>query len=153
MKPISNDKRSDIIAAKQRGEPVVVIKRWFNVSDSTISRIWTKFKKTGSYLPIPYQGRRSDITPERDEKIKARIKENPDITLEQLLSEEKINLSVSGLSRRLSRMGLSYKKRHSTPTDSSEKMLQNKEKHGKICNRHWISIGYCFWMKRASIWV
>ena len=54
VKPVSNDKRADIVAAKQRGEPVVVIKKWFNVSDSTISRIWNKFKKTGSYEPVPY---------------------------------------------------------------------------------------------------
>ena len=59
MQPVSNDKRADIITAKQRQEPVKSIKRWFNVSDSTISRIWNKYLKTGSFLPIPYKGRKS----------------------------------------------------------------------------------------------
>jgi transposase len=101
MQPVSNDKRADIVAAKQRGESVVTIKKWFNISDSSISRIWNKFKKTGSYTPIPYTGRKSDITPETDIKIRVKIKETPDITLDELINELSLNLTVSGLSKRL----------------------------------------------------
>jgi hypothetical protein len=39
VRPISDDKRADIIAAKQRNEPVALIKKWFNISERTISRI------------------------------------------------------------------------------------------------------------------
>ena len=122
MQPVSNDKRASIIAAKERGESAEAIMTWFNVSRSTVGRMWRKYKKTGSYFPVPYTGRRSDVTPETDEQIKAKIKETPDITLEQLLAELPINLTVSGLSKRLSRMGLSYKKRHSSPAGSSVRM-------------------------------
>ena len=67
-------------------------------------------------------GRRSDIKPEIDEKIRVRIKEMPDITLEMLIEELSLNLTISGLSRRLAKMDLSFKKRHSTPTDKAVMM-------------------------------
>ena len=122
MQPISNDKRADIVAAKQRGESVTTIKKWFNISESTISRIWNKFKNTGSYKPIPYTGRKSDITPETDNKIRAKIKETPDITLDELINELSLNLTVSGLSKRLESMDLSFKKRRLTQTDKTDPM-------------------------------
>jgi transposase len=121
MQPVSNDKRADIIAAKQRQEPVKSIKRWFNVSDSTISRIWNKYLKTGSFLPIPYEGRKSDITPAQDEAIRSKIEENCDITIEKLISELQLKITISGLSRHLDKMGLSFKKRRYTRTTKNEK--------------------------------
>jgi len=122
MQPVSEDKRADIVEAKLRGESVEKIQAWFHVSKRTIGRIWVKFKRTGSYAPTPYAGRKSVITPETDEKIRARILENPDVTLEALIEELSLNLTISGLSRRLAKMGLSYKKRRSTPTARSATM-------------------------------
>jgi len=121
MKPISNDKRENIIAAKQRKESVEQIKKWLNVSSSTISRVWNKFLKTGSYEAIPYTGRKSDITPQKDEEIKSTIKEKPDITAEELIEKLSLNLTTSGLYRRLSKMGLSFKKRRCMLMDKNEK--------------------------------
>ena len=131
MQPVSTDKRADIIAAKQRQEPVKSIKSWFNVSDSTISRIWNKYLKTGSFLPIPYKGRKSDITPQQDEQIHLKIQENCDITIEKLISELQLEITVSGLSRRLEKMGLSFKKRLCTRTTKSEKMSSKNVKFGE----------------------
>jgi transposase len=111
MRPVSNDKRSDIVAAKQRGESVAEIKRWLSVSDSTISRIWNMFKKTGAFAPLPFTGRKSRIPARKDEDIRARLKQQPDITLEALIAEHALGLTVSGLSRRLAKMDLSYKKK------------------------------------------
>ena len=122
MKPVSNDKRENIIAAKQRKESVEQIRKWLNVSSSTISRVWNKFLKTGTYDPIPYTGRKSDITSEKDEEIKATIKEKPDITAEELIEKLSLNITTSGLYRRLSKMGLSFKKRRCMLMDKNEKM-------------------------------
>ena len=96
MKPISNEMRRNIIAAKQRNETVEQIKKWLNVSESTISRIWNKFKKTGTYEPIPYTGRRSDIPPEKDDEIRAKIKERPDITADELIAYKAIPSIFTG---------------------------------------------------------
>lgn len=131
VRAISDDKRADIISAKQRNESVVEIKKWLNVSDSTISRVWNKFLKTGSYLPIPYTGRRSDITPEQKESIKAKIFANPDITIENLIDELNLNLTQSGVSRLLFRMDFSLKKRRSILADKNAWMSHKRGKSGK----------------------
>ena len=122
MKPISNDMRANIVAAKQREETVEQIKKWLNVSDSTISRIWNKFLKTGSYKPIPYTGRKSDISPEKDEEIRAKILETPDITADELIAELSLGLTTSGVYRHLAKMDLTFKKRRSILMDKNGKM-------------------------------
>lgn len=123
LKPITNDKRENIIAAKERKESVETIKKWLNVSDSTISRIWNKYLQTGSYNPVPYTGRKSDITAEQDKQIRATILKTPDITIEKLIVELSINLTTSGMYRHLAKMELTLKKRRSILVDKSVKML------------------------------
>jgi len=122
MNPVSYDKRASIIAAKQRKETVEQIKKWLNVSESTISRIWNKFLKTGSYAPIPYTGRKSDISPEKDAEIRSKIMGNPDITADEIIADLSLNLTSSGLYRHLAKMGLTFKKRRSNLMDRNAKM-------------------------------
>jgi len=131
MKPISNDKRQNIIEAKQRKENVASIIKWFNVSASSISRIWNKYLKTGDYSAIPYTGRKSDISEEKDDEIRNYINKNNDATLEEMVEALSINLTVSGLSRHLDKMGLSYKKRRYTQMDESDPMLSKNVRVGK----------------------
>ena len=119
MHPISNDKRQNIIEAKQRKEPIEAIIKWFNVSASSISRIWNKYLKTGDYSAIPYAGRKSDISKQKDEEIRKYIHAHNDATLEEMLEVLSLSLTVSGLSRHLDKMGLSYKKRHYTQTGNN----------------------------------
>jgi transposase len=120
VRPISNDKRADIIAAKQRNEPVAQIKKWFNTSERTISRIWNKYQKTGKYNPTPYTGRKSKLTPKQDQQIKDTITNTPDITLLELNDKLSLNLTEGGLSFHLKKMGLTFKKRHSMQTAKNE---------------------------------
>jgi transposase len=131
MRPISNDKRQNIIEAKQRKEPVNAIIKWFTVSASSISRIWNKYLETGDYSAIPYVGRKSDISEEKDNEIRDYIRKNNDAALEEMIEVLSINLTVSGLSRHLDKMGLSYKKRHFTQTDSSVPTLPKSVRDGR----------------------
>ena len=130
MQPISNDKRQNIVEAKQRKESVETIKKWFNVSASSISRIWNKYLKTGDCAAIPYTGRKSDISPKKDDEIREYIRNNNDATLEEMIEALSINLTVSGLSRHLDKMDLSYKKRRSIQKISNEKMSLVPGNHG-----------------------
>ena len=123
MKPTDEKTRENIVLAKQRNEKRQTIALWLNVSISTVDKVWRRYRETGSYLAIPYTGRKSDITAEQDDLVRAKIKETPDITLERINEELKLGLTVSGLWRRMDKMGLSYKKRHSTPTDKNDPML------------------------------
>jgi transposase len=131
VRPISDDKRADIIAAKQRKEPVALIKKWFNISESTISRIWNKYQKTGKYTPTPYTGRKSGITKEKEEQIRDAIAKTPDITLNELREELSLDITEGGLSFHLKAMGLTFKKRRSILTGKNELMLLKNEENGK----------------------
>jgi len=135
MQPISNDKRKDIVAAKQRKEPVTKIIEWFNVSRSSIERIWSKYQETGSYEPIPYIGRISSFTEKNNADILEEVKKEPDITLVELIDKLSLDISISGLSRHMAKLELTLKKRLYFQRENSEKMLSLNEKNGKKINK------------------
>jgi transposase len=110
MRPVDNKTRENIISAKQRNEKRENISLWLGVSVSTVDNVWKRFIKTGSFLPTPYTGRKSTIDAKTDEEIRNTIKEHSDITIEELINKLSLPLTVSGLFRKLRRMGLSYKK-------------------------------------------
>jgi len=122
VRPVSDDKRADIIAAKQRNEPVAQIKKWFNISERTIGRIWSKYQKTGKYQPTPYLGRKSKLSKETDQQIKNTIAETPDITLNELIDKLSLDLTEGGLSFHLKKLGFSFKKRSSMQVSKKEMM-------------------------------
>jgi len=70
--------------------------------------VWRKFRETGACMLIPYTGRKSTLTREQDQQIKTKIAQTPDITLNELRAELSIDLSESGLSLHLKKMGLTF---------------------------------------------
>jgi len=120
VRATDNKTRENIVLAMQRKEKRSNISLWLNVSLSTIDKVWRKFRETGTYLPIPYTGRKSTLTAEQDRQIRAKITETPDITLNELREKLSLDLSESGLSLHLKKMGLSFKKRHSMQTAKNE---------------------------------
>jgi len=123
-KPISNDKREAIIKHMQAGESKENISKWLFVHIRTITRVWNKFNATGCYKPEPLNnGRKPLVTSETMDNVVAKIKEVPDITLLELIDELDLPISESALCRRLIRLKLPFKKRHSIQTDKSERML------------------------------
>ena len=114
MKPTSQEKREQIISAKQRGEKTENIILWVKVSKSTIDKVWRRYRETGNAAAKPYKGSTSKIT--------AEIDKNNDITLEELIEELKLPIKKSQLSRLLISWNISYKKRHYTQKTNNEKM-------------------------------
>jgi len=123
VRPVSDDKRADIIAAKKRNEPITHIKKWFNISERTVNRIWAKYQKTGTYTPIPYTGRKSKLGKQQDQQIQDTIAKKPDITLKELIEELSLDLTEGGLSFHLKKMGFTFKKRRSMQMDKKEQTL------------------------------
>jgi len=111
MKPISNEKRELLIAAKQRGEKEVDIAKWLDISKGSVGTIWRLFRKTGSFLPTAYLGRPSVLTPEKIGEIHATVANEPDITLSELIEKLSLPIKKSQLSRLLVSLGYSFKKR------------------------------------------
>ena len=122
-KPISNDKREAIIKHKQAGESESNICKWLFIHPRTVQRVWKKYKETGSYEPNPLNnGRKPMVSKETMDKVVLKIQEEPDMTLQELIDEFDLGISQAALCKRLIKLGLSFKKRHFTQTDKSEKM-------------------------------
>ena len=98
MKPISSEKRELLIAAKRRKEKEEDIAKWLDISKGSVGTIWRLFRKTGSFLPTAYTGRPSAIPQEKVDEIQATVRNNPDITLSELI--ERLSLPIQNLSFR-----------------------------------------------------
>jgi transposase len=120
---ISKEIREKIIIHKQKGAKQSDIAKWLIISESTVTKVWRRFRESGSCEALPKNsGRKPMVSNETMGKIVDKIKETPDITLDELIDTFKLVISVSALCRRLIKIGLTYKKRHFMPKDSNEKM-------------------------------
>ena len=117
MRPVSNDKRKNIIEAKERGETTNDIIKWLDVSKSTINNIYKKYRDTGDYEPIAYTGRKPTFTEEINNEIIKAVTNKPDITLEELIDKLDLEVGISGLSRHMKKINLTLKKRHLIQSD------------------------------------
>ena len=123
-KPITNEKRADIVKHMQAGESKADIAKWLFVCVRTVTRVWNKFIQTGSYEPEPLNcGRKPLVAEETMDSIVSKIKECPDMTLLEIIDEFELKISESALSKRLTKLGLTYKKRRSIQTHKNEKTL------------------------------
>jgi len=133
--PISNEKRADIIRHMKEGASKREVAKWLFVCERTVTRVWNKFRIEGSYEPRPANsGRKPVISDEAMGTVVDKIKEQPDITLLELIDELKLPMSESGLSRRLKRLGLTFKKRHFMLKRKNDLMLWKSGKYGEKTN-------------------
>ena len=137
MEPISNSERKKIIDAKERGETISNIMKWFGVCKSTIYSIYNRYIETGSYEAIPYPGRISEIfTDEVNKKIYARTLEVPDTTLLELIEYLKIDITEAGMSKHMKKLGLTLKKRLSMQLENKELTLSKNANNGQKNKRN-----------------
>jgi transposase len=120
-KPITNQEREKIIKHKQNNENETDIAQWLFISQSTVTKLWAKYRKTGTYLPnYKNCGRPPTLNQTQIEQIKNEIKKNPNHTLLEIKETLNLNISESGLSRVFKKLGLSFKKRRSMQTAKNE---------------------------------
>lgn len=111
-KPLSNEIREKIIEHKQNGVTEKTIAEWLIISERSVSRICSLFRKTGKIEPLPKNcGRKSAVSEEKMKKVIAEIEKYPDITLGELREKFELNLSIPALSKKLKKLGFTYKKR------------------------------------------
>ena len=130
MKPISNEKRELLIAAKQRGEKEAEIALWLCISKSSVGTLWRRYKNNGDFSPTPYKGRMSRINDAQIEEIRNTISESPDITLDELIDELSLPIKKSQLSKLLIKLGFSFKKRLFIQKNNSVKMSSKSVQNG-----------------------
>jgi transposase len=121
--PLTKEVREQIIFHKQNGETNTDISKWLMISARSVTRIWSLYKAQNSINPKPHnKGRKGAFCEAKMEKIRAKIAEQPDITLEELVEHFKLNISISALSRKLTKLDLTYKKRRCFQKSNSDLM-------------------------------
>jgi len=111
-KPITVEEREKIIKHKQNNEKEVDIARWLFVSESSVTKLWALYRRTGSWMP-KYEncGRKSALNDTQISQIKTEVEKTPDTTLLELIEKYDLPISESGLSRVFKKLGLTFKKR------------------------------------------
>jgi len=111
-KPLSEDIRELIIYHHKNGAKNTEIVKWLCVSKTSVERILRKYREEKTIETKYYKsGRRPAFCDGKLKLIREKIREQPDITLEELIEQFHINISISALSRKLTRLNLSFKKR------------------------------------------
>ncbi|MDR0797693.1 MAG: IS630 transposase-related protein [Nitrososphaerota archaeon] len=120
-KPITVDEREKIIRYKWNGEKEVDIARWLFVSESSVTKLWALYRRTGSWMS-KYEncGRNPALKDTQIIQIKIEVEKNPDITLLELIEKYDLPISESGLSKVFKKLGLTFKKRHFMQTNKNE---------------------------------
>ncbi len=85
MMAISADIRRVIVEAKGRKERTKNITKWTGVPKRTIDNIWRLYRETSDIKTKSRPGRPSRLSNADFDAIKAQIKKEPDITLEEII--------------------------------------------------------------------
>jgi transposase len=116
MRPLSQDLRQRIVAARERGAGTGEVCRRFGVSRKSVERFWKQHRLTGACHPKQIGGYRRSRLERHDRTLCRWIGEQADLTLSQLqqrcLRELDVAIGLSALWHRLEKLGLSYKKNH-----------------------------------------
>jgi len=121
--PLSQEIREKIVYHKKNGEKNADIIKWLRVSKNSVTRIWKQYKSQNTIEPKPHnKGRKPAFCDKKMEQIRAKIAEQPDITLDELVEYFKLNISISALCRKLTKLDLTFKKRRYFQKNSSARM-------------------------------
>ncbi len=124
MKPLSNDLRERILAAidNRQGSRRQLAAR-FSVNVSTITRLLSLRRQTGSFDPRPHGGgTEPTLDQEGLERLRTLVEKTPDATLEQLRQGLGVSGSFMIVWRGLKKLDITRKKKtlHATERDSLE---------------------------------
>jgi transposase len=114
MRPLSQDLRQRIIAARERGEGAGEVSRLFGVSRKSVERFWNQHCRTGQCLPKKVGGYRRSRLANHDRTLQRWIEAKSDLSLAELQQRcqdrLQVRIGITALWHRLRRFGLIYKK-------------------------------------------
>ena len=114
MRPLSQDLRERIVAAREQGEGTGEVCKRFGVSRKSVERFWNQHRLTGGCQPKQIGGYRRSRLEKHDRTLRRWVKDQPDLTLSELqrrcVAELQIHLGTTALWHRLERLNLTYKK-------------------------------------------
>jgi len=123
----SEDLRARVLAAVDAGMAARAAARVFRVSVSYIYKALIRRRRTGEVSASSRRGHRPrKLTLAQETALAAHITAHPDLTLAVLqtwlLEEHAVRLSNGAMWSAVARLGLSFKKRHSTPPSKTVPM-------------------------------
>ncbi len=135
MRPYSEDLRSRIVGAVERGEGSWrQIARRFVVNLATVVRLVRRHRQDGTVRPRPHGGgRRPALGPETLARLRELVRDRPDALLRELRDALGATCSLATMSRALKAMGLSRKKKvlhaaeRDTPANKGKRTVFRKK--------------------------
>lgn len=114
MRPLSEDLRQRIIAAKAEGAGTGEVSERFGVSRKSVERFWAQQGKSGHCRPKQIGGYRVSRLKKHGKRLRRWIAQQADLTLVELQlrcqKELKVQIGLTALWHQLDQLGLSYKK-------------------------------------------
>ena len=127
---ISVEKRWLIVAAKKRLEREADIVVWLGVSARSVATIWKLYNDTGDVMPRKPGGRPPRLTGADVEALAREVERAPDSTLAELIERLSLPIKKSQVDRLLAKLGLTFKKKRSSPRPSSGRTSAKRGTHG-----------------------
>ena len=119
IEPYSMDLRNRAVAMLDEGANSTEVAEALGVSDSWVRKMRLRRDVLGDLTPGSPPGKPRKLTTDDMVSLYVFVDEQPDVTLEELAvlmaKRLKVRVSISTLSRRLIELGLTRKKRLSTP--------------------------------------
>jgi len=113
-KPYSEHLRRTVVQAIEDGYTREEIAEAYEVSLSSVGRFVRLWRTTGSVSPEKFGGHKGYALAGREQQIKQRIAEQPDVTLAELrvwLARQKVVVGKSSIARFLNHLDLTFKKK------------------------------------------
>ena len=124
----SQDLRDKVLGAFDRGMKTVDIAHAFDVSESWARRVKQWRRDRNQTTPLPMGGKRF----QKIDRVKLAelVTGKPDSTLKELRAGLNVVCAISAIDAALKRLGLSYKKRRSTPRNRTAPMWRGGVRSG-----------------------
>lgn len=113
MRPYSNDLRSRVVAAMERGGSCRAVGARFGVAPSTAGNWHRQYRRTQSHAPLAVGGDRRWKLADEVGWIAERLAVVPDLTLAEVrgdLAMRGVEVSYAAVQRTVKRLGLRFKK-------------------------------------------
>lgn len=138
MKSYSIDLRTKVLAAYDRGKATSEIAENFGVSESWVRRVKQRRRDHKELAPRKRVGKHA-VKIDRG-RLKELVEKHPDATLAELREKLGIACSLSAIWSALDELGLSFKKRRSTPQSktvrTSRRSVPSGHSGGRGSSRH-----------------